>query len=50
MSRDADKFFDKKEVRRGTSVDQDGKSNIWAVEPKMQVEVAKEGEGVAKVK
>ena len=27
---------------------QDGKSNVWAVEPKMQVEVAKEGEGVMK--
>mmetsp|Transcript_16244 Transcript_16244/g.65615 ORF Transcript_16244/g.65615 Transcript_16244/m.65615 type:complete len:124 (+) Transcript_16244:87-458(+) len=24
--------------RLGSSVDQDGKSNIWAVEPKMQVE------------
>jgi hypothetical protein len=28
---------------------QDGKSNIWAVEPKMQVEVSAEGEGMKKV-
>jgi hypothetical protein len=29
---------------------QDGKSNIWAVEPKMQVEVSAEGEGMKKVR
>jgi len=29
---------------------QDGKSNVWAVEPKMQVEVAAEGEGMKKVR
>ena len=32
--------------RLGTSVDQDGKSNVWAVEPKMQVEVSEEGAGL----
>lgn len=25
-------------VERGVSVDQDGKSNVWAIEPKMEVE------------
>lgn len=24
-------------VQRGVSVDQDGKSNVWAIEPKMEV-------------
>lgn len=27
----------KKFVERGVSVDQDGKSNVWAIEPKMEV-------------
>jgi hypothetical protein len=26
-----------KPVERGVSVDQDGKSNVWAIEPKMEV-------------
>lgn len=26
------------EKERGVSVDQDGKSNVWAIEPKMEVE------------
>lgn len=26
-----------KSVERGVSVDQDGKSNVWAIEPKMEV-------------
>ena len=26
-----------KVVERGVSVDQDGKSNVWAIEPKMEV-------------
>ena len=25
------------EVERGVSIDQDGKSNVWAIEPKMEV-------------
>lgn len=25
-------------IERGVSVDQDGKSNVWAIEPKMEVE------------
>lgn len=25
-------------VERGVSVDQDGKSNVWAIEPKVEVE------------
>lgn len=25
-------------VERGVSIDQDGKSNVWAIEPKMEVE------------
>ncbi|KAJ1452752.1 hypothetical protein M885DRAFT_303777 [Pelagophyceae sp. CCMP2097] len=34
--------------RRGGSIDQDGKSNIWAVEPKMKVDSeAKGGKGAA---
>ena len=31
-------------------ISQDGKGNIWAVEPKMQVEVSKEGDGMQKVR
>lgn len=27
----------KNAVERGVSVDQDGKSNVWAIEPKMEV-------------
>lgn len=27
-----------KPVERGVSVDQDGKSNVWAIEPKVEVE------------
>lgn len=27
-----------KTVERGVSVDQDGKSNVWAIEPKVEVE------------
>jgi len=27
----------KKSTERGVSVDQDGKSNVWAIEPKMEV-------------
>mmetsp|Transcript_9204 Transcript_9204/g.19317 ORF Transcript_9204/g.19317 Transcript_9204/m.19317 type:complete len:103 (-) Transcript_9204:529-837(-) len=29
---------DQAPVERGVSVDQDGKSNVWAIEPKMEVE------------
>ena len=25
------------EIERGVSIDQDGKSNVWAIEPKMEV-------------
>ena len=28
---------DGKPIERGVSVDQDGKSNVWAIEPKMEV-------------
>lgn len=35
--------------RLSIAVRQDGKSNVWAVEPKMQVEVAAEGDGTKKV-
>jgi hypothetical protein len=28
---------------------QDGKGNVWAVEPKMQVEVEKDGDALSKV-
>ena len=27
-----------KPVERGVSMDQDGKSNVWAIEPKMEIE------------
>merc|ERR1712157_187704 len=27
-----------KPIERGVSMDQDGKSNVWAIEPKMEVE------------
>lgn len=33
--------------RLGSSIDQDGKSNIWAVEPKMRVDEVQEGGGQA---
>jgi len=29
---------------RGVSIDQDGKSNVWAIEPKMEVESKSGGE------
>lgn len=29
---------DKNPVERGVSMDQDGKSNVWAIEPKMEIE------------
>eukprot|EP00614_Pseudopedinella_elastica_P025726 CAMPEP_0172616340 /NCGR_PEP_ID=MMETSP1068-20121228/63791_1 /TAXON_ID=35684 /ORGANISM="Pseudopedinella elastica, Strain CCMP716" /LENGTH=108 /DNA_ID=CAMNT_0013421737 /DNA_START=62 /DNA_END=388 /DNA_ORIENTATION=+ len=45
---DDETFFASSKGRIGSSVDQDGKSNVWAVEPKMQVEVAQEGEGMMK--
>lgn len=32
-----DDFQSKKVIERGVSVDQDGKSNVWAIEPKMEV-------------
>lgn len=31
-------FAPNENIRRGSSRDQDGKSNVWAVEPRMQVE------------
>ena len=30
--------FNPNQVERGVSVDQDGKSNVWAIEPKMEVD------------
>jgi hypothetical protein len=33
-------------VERGVSVDQDGKSNVWAIEPKMEVESKSSGEKI----
>jgi hypothetical protein len=33
-------------VERGVSVDQDGKSNVWAIEPKMEVESTSEDEKI----
>ncbi|KAL3774153.1 hypothetical protein ACHAW5_009676 [Stephanodiscus triporus] len=34
-------------VERGVSMDQDGKSNVWAIEPRMEIEnkSSEEGEG-----
>jgi len=38
------KLFDmNKRVRLGRSRDQDGKSNIWSIEPRMEVEESNEG-------
>lgn len=48
----SDNFFDGEEgagPNKGASVDQDGKSNIWAVEPKMRDEVTGEGDGFKKI-
>lgn len=36
-------FQGNKRVRLGRSKDQDGKSNIWSIEPKMEVEGEEEG-------
>jgi len=32
-----DSQFSSRTVERGVSVDQDGKSNVWAIEPKMEI-------------
>mmetsp|Transcript_28576 Transcript_28576/g.40139 ORF Transcript_28576/g.40139 Transcript_28576/m.40139 type:complete len:104 (-) Transcript_28576:163-474(-) len=32
------RMSDQEPVERGVSVDQDGKSNVWAIEPKVEVE------------
>merc|ERR1719506_1671252 len=34
---DSEPAVNEKPVERGVSVDQDGKSNVWAIEPKMEV-------------
>lgn len=31
-------LFEQPPVERGVSIDQDGKSNVWAIEPKMEVD------------
>jgi hypothetical protein len=42
-------FFDgNKRVRLGRSKDEDGKSNIWSIEPKMEVVDEEEGAGTKK--
>ena len=41
QSRSAPLFMadeNKAPVERGVSMDQDGKSNVWAIEPKMEIE------------
>jgi len=44
MDPDDPKLFDmNKRVRLGRSRDQDGKSNIWSIEPRMEVEESSEG-------
>ena len=37
-SGDNDDYQMVSKVERGVSVDQDGKSNVWAIEPKVEVE------------
>ncbi|KAL7570864.1 hypothetical protein ACA910_018929 [Epithemia clementina (nom. ined.)] len=37
MATDVEQPPTKRSVERGVSVDQDGKSNVWAIEPKMEV-------------
>ncbi|GMI60239.1 hypothetical protein ScalyP_jg12112 [Parmales sp. scaly parma] len=41
-------LFEKKPVERGVSIDQDGKSNIWAIEPKVEVDSSSNEEKVKK--
>jgi hypothetical protein len=41
-------LFEKKPVERGVSIGQDGKSNIWAIEPKVEVESSSNEEKVKK--
>eukprot|EP00607_Mallomonas_marina_P005061 CAMPEP_0182429010 /NCGR_PEP_ID=MMETSP1167-20130531/25413_1 /TAXON_ID=2988 /ORGANISM="Mallomonas Sp, Strain CCMP3275" /LENGTH=98 /DNA_ID=CAMNT_0024612299 /DNA_START=197 /DNA_END=493 /DNA_ORIENTATION=+ len=38
-------FNSNKRVRLGRSRDQDGKSNIWSIEPRMEVSEEESGEG-----
>ena len=33
----APRYTQNRPIERGVSVDQDGKSNVWAIEPKMEV-------------
>lgn len=37
-SRSSPLFAEDKPTERGVSMDQDGKSNVWAIEPKMEIE------------
>ena len=32
-------LYDRQPVERGVSIDQDGKSNVWAIEPKMELDI-----------
>ena len=47
-SEDPDLFEMNRIVRLGRSRDQDGKSNIWSIEPMMEVEDDEEGSGTKK--
>ena len=38
VSHSATSLASKAPVERGVSIDQDGKSNVWAIEPKMEVD------------
>ena len=42
-------LFEKQPVERGVSIDQDGKSNVWAIEPKMEVDTKSSEEKTAAV-
>ena len=35
---DDDNIMSRMPTERGVSVDQDGKSNVWAIEPKVEIE------------
>lgn len=37
FAEDDDSSYSSRTTERGVSVDQDGKSNVWAIEPKMEI-------------
>mmetsp|Transcript_19854 Transcript_19854/g.32947 ORF Transcript_19854/g.32947 Transcript_19854/m.32947 type:complete len:104 (+) Transcript_19854:130-441(+) len=49
ISRTSTLFAEEDPTERGVSVDQDGKSNVWAIEPKMEVDTKSSEEKTSSV-